>query len=256
MSSQLIRIDSQDKSTSSVSNSNFRVNLGNAYRSAPVTRIVLKQIQFPNNFYNVRTGVDDVLTVQENGQAPFDVTIPQGFWEITDLLTEMKTQIDAGLVGGSTVTITLGNQDKKLLFTFSGTTAIVYANASGNSTIATNLGILQTTPGMSTNITGNAIPSLEGLTEVFLISDTLAPLHTREYNNNQRNIFASIPITAPFTSQNIYRSQDEELDSIEYPTPGRLIRDIDIRLENREGEAVNLSENHDVKIIFKVYYSS
>ena len=75
LKSALIRINSSDRTTSSISTSDFNLNYIGVSALSKVVSIVVKHISFPNVFYNVRSfqntfkfivgGITKTVTLQE-----------------------------------------------------------------------------------------------------------------------------------------------------------------------------------------------
>lgn len=241
----LIRIDSNDRTSGDANR--FSIQVGSQGGIIATSKVVLKSAIIPNVFYNIRTGIDDVLVFTQSGQAQTSVTITEGFWNVSDLMTQLKTAMDLVLVG-VTVAVTQNDQTKKITFTMSAGTIIITNSATSN--LADSIGF-QTTSADAAAPTGDSIPRLGGLSEVFIISDQLAPQHLLE-DNSVRNVLASIPITSSFNASTVYEANDEELNSVNYPV-FRNVSTIDIRLEDRSGNLVDLN-GHSIKLMLMAYH--
>jgi len=249
----LIRISS-GSATSKNSNSDFSVDLGNQPFSDRITCVALKTVIFPNCFYNIRAGVNDAFAMQENNQAKIIFTIPEGFYDVTTLMTQLQTDINANLNAGS-VTVTQNSVSGKIVITASGQT-IKFFNYTDGTTMANEIGFSVSSTTYVSSYTATYMPQLQGLTEVFLVSSMIAPAHMIDSDNKLqlRNVIMSIPITADFGDINIYEARDENLNVIHYANK-KSIRNIDIQLQDSQGNVVNL-QNNNLKIIFKAYYNA
>lgn len=248
--SSLIQISADDRLTSSETPSDFTVDLGQASFCNRAIRCVLKTCIFPNIFYNIRTDVNDKFTFRENGQPAVELTVPQGFYNSSSLASSLQTLINASLTVGS-VAITTDPLTLLMTFTFTGITAIIYGEP--ETTMASNVGIVNGSSGAYVaSYVGEQIPQLQGLTEIFIQSLTLAPSNLVEQKSIVRNVFIPVPITAPFGAINVFECKDDELCSINYQSP-RDLRYIDIKMTDRRGNLLDF-QGHNVKLVFKIYY--
>lgn len=250
---KILRIESSDKDDSASSNSNFRVSLSSIVDLKNVKKIELSTVIFPNIFYNVRTGYDDVILLTENGQAQMTITVPEGWYSITQLMAKLKVLIDAQLVAGS-VAVTQDENSKLITFTFTGTTASV-DNLDALSTLSPNLGFI-TNGATGASYTGTVMPNLGGLNDIYIMSSALGRSNLMESTTNKlgknRDCVGIIPITAPFGGSNVWESQND-LNTITYYGEERSLSEIDIRLENADGDLIDL-QNFEIKLIFKIHY--
>lgn len=248
--SKLIHVASSDALSASVLNkADFEVDLQAHLGINKTVRITLKSCIFPNVFPNITTGVDDIFKFQETGQVAQSITIAQGFYTATELASALQTAINLVLVAGS-VAITINTNTLKFIFTFTSTTASILTSAAGN-TMAPRIGVIDGATDVAA-YTSEVAMSLQGLTEVFLVSKNVAPSNMIRSLGTVIHTVTNIPITAPFGGMNVFNSQDDELTSITYKTP-RDLRFVDFKLTDRNGTTVNL-DNQNLKVCFMVYY--
>lgn len=244
----IITIDSDQRLASSASTSDFSVPLSDVQSLYNVKRMVPVSIAFPNAFYNIRTGYDDVLWFQQGGESIGNITITEGFWPLVNLMAEIKALIDTQLTGGAVLTVTQDARTKKITFAIStGTIQIVYEN----STMADTLGLTQT-KAASSSVTTDNLPDADGLESVFIVSRALAHRNMITCNDGgtTRSILSLVPIDVKWGAQNHWRSYDDEIDGITYDTP-QSFSVVDIRLENLAGDTVDL-QGLRFKMVIKV----
>jgi len=82
-------IDSADRETGT--SVNFQIDL--PYKITNSSSVTLLSCALPHTFYNIRTGVNDMLDFDDG--AVLAVTIPGGGYAIADLLTEIQTQMNS-----------------------------------------------------------------------------------------------------------------------------------------------------------------
>ena len=86
LESFLLRINSHEKNPDSASNSDYTMSFGNAARVQRVCNVVIKSVDIPNVFYNIR---NDRISDNEDftykvGGVPTTVTVPVGQYQILD----------------------------------------------------------------------------------------------------------------------------------------------------------------------------
>lgn len=208
----------------------------------------VNSVTFPNVFYNI-TSDNNVLKIEENGQSATTITLAVGFYTGTDLITVLKTALDAVLVSG-TVVLSLTDYTEKFKFTFTTTTAKIYADAT--STMSDILGITTTTASFSAVVDADYIPKLYGVSDVYLESRTLS--NDKLYDSKtgrKRPVMKVIPLTAGFGEMNLWES-DDSYDRDIFGSE-RSISTIDIKLTDGNDKLLNL-QNHSLDILIKLFY--
>jgi len=94
---KLVSISSYDRSSGTTSE--FEVDLKERYSTQTVKRVILVQAQVPNLFPNIRSDYlqNNELVLEEKGQAPVTIQVPQGQYTISQLSATLQTLIDAVL---------------------------------------------------------------------------------------------------------------------------------------------------------------
>lgn len=247
---KLVRLSSKD-ATIKKSNGEFSVNFGSVQHESfnKCIGVKVEECSFYNIFYNIRTGVNDVLKFEETGQAVATITLDEGFYTLNDIQTAIKAKMDPLLIGG-TVAITLTPYSKKLIFTFSGTTVKLYYDAV--STMAETLGIGVTTAVFSTVVTADNVPKLGGLTHAYVHSRALGSDNLFDSKGIRKmDVLKVVPMLSEFGAQEQYSNFDD-LDRNIFGS-ARGISTIDLKLTNADNEVLNLQQTH-FKIILKLFY--
>ena len=255
MPEKLLRISSNDKyEPESNSNSDFVVYLQEKTETQEIKYILIKEVQVPNVFYNIRDGKNgsqtNVLRIEETGQAPLDLPLPEGQYSITELITELQTLINANLVSGS-VAISQTLYSKKVQFIFTGTTAIIYDSANG-SPMAPLLGI-SATLGPGAVLTAQYLPDLQGYSMVYIHSQDLADRYLIDGDSGLVSVASMVSFhNTPFGGVGYKQESDDELAQIPYAEP-RNVKRIKIILRDSLGNKLDIGTN-EMLLILKVFY--
>jgi hypothetical protein len=238
----IIRIDSRDRETASVSNTNFTVN----HVPIHTAQARIKMVIIPNLFNNIRASPpsDANSTFSyELAAVPTSFIIPSGFYNITELITYIEAQ-QAG--------ITLTYDDETNLITFANATGgdfEIINKADGNS-LADVLGIVTTqTVATGSSITFANKPNLFNYNMLYIASNRLSNGYNLISGEQRLSIVASIPLNEPYGSVIYYEIQEQH--PIEFQSPVN-IEDVDIRLINHSGEVVDLPSNHHIQVLVEV----
>jgi len=247
--SKLITVRSRDrKNKAGTKSTNFEVYLGNSLDIHEVQRIVLRSAHFVNGFYNVVFDYNNLFAYSHNGN-DYEFGISGGFYTIAEIMTELKTTMDAQL-NPVVVTIDLNTNTNKLLFAFSAGNGYIKISENG-STISPTLGFLiESAPQPSVN--GNRGVNLSGTTHFFLQSKVLSPGNNVDSKSNLDNTLIDVPVLCPFGSVCHYEPYDDELASINYDSPINISY-IDISLIDEDDAPLNLN-GYDIELVFKVYF--
>ena len=253
---KLLRITSNDKYIpDSKTNSDFTVYLKEEYQTQEVKNITVYNAIVPNIFYNVvgsasNGTINNIFSYLENGQSASTVVVPEGQYLLADFLSALQTALNADLVSGS-VLITLDNVTKKIVFTFTGTTVIIYNLSDGN-LMASLLGLTTTTADLG-SITMNSVPDLSGLNEVYIHSKELADANLVDGDRGSISVVCAVSFSdAPFGTYAHYQATEYSNNRILYPDT-RNITKISIRLRDNKGNVLDIG-THDLSLIVKMEY--
>ncbi len=241
---KLLRINSADRSASSVSTTDFTVDYPNVQVLAKVVSIVVKHVSFPNVFYNI-TANNNVLMYEGKSETPLTITVPVGSYTVGSLLAVLNTSLG---------TITQNPLTLLLTFGASSSFPLKIYGAEDGSTLAPYLGISATTPLNTSNFTAPNVPKLQGVQHVHIASKFLSKGNNFIDANKKQEIpvVAMIPNNVPFGGIVHYETKHEQLDVINYESEATL-QSIDIKLYDGEGNLLDL-HGQDVNIILKIYY--
>ena len=244
--SKLVRVSS----TGSVNPAKFKVDLDPDVHLRNVKKISLKSIRFPNYQYNIQEGINDTLIIESVADGTQTLTISPGFYNTAELMTVIETAYNALAITG-TMTVSQAAYTYKITIAMAGDTfSLTDAN------ILATLGYTEQTSAAASH-TAEAIPQLHGLESVHLVSKRLSSDNIIHSNNSLSNqaTFCEIPVTVPFGAQNIYISDNDDINSVVYPHP-REISTVDIELHSEDGRLLNINPMHDVEVFFKIFYKN
>lgn len=251
----ILRISSDDRDLKqSINRSNFLVYVNERNTTQNVERMSVKELMLPNNFYNVRDGTNgyqnNTLKILETSYAVGTITIPQGQYAITELLPVLQALINTYLTAG-TVALTLGTYDKKITFTFTGTTAIIY-NEEDGSTCAEVLGIT-TTSTATASFEAQALPDLSGLRMVYCQSQDLAMSNGIDASFGHIATVECVSFwNVPFGAYGYTRNSEESLSTIYYARK-KNINKISLSLRDKKGNRLDIGTG-EMTITLKIYH--
>ena len=248
---KLLRVSSEDKIAASQSNTDFSIDISKITHPAKDKCIGVSLIEcaFENFIYNVRAGINDTLSIQENGQARQNITIPEGYYNFNDIVTKLTADINTALTGG-TVAITDNTYNKKFVFTFTGTTCKVIVDNISN--LSNTLGFTTTTPTFAAVITADKLFRLSGAQQAYLECKQFGRGHLFDSkNNNRRDVLNVIPINSAFGTT-VFYSNPNHNDRITW-TPPRQFNTLDFRLTNGDGQPFDIQLSH-LKLIIALLY--
>ena len=253
---RLILITSNDKNVSeSSSNSDFVIYLKETYNTQNIIRVLVKDISVPNVFYNIRDGTNgsqnNEFVFLETGEVDEFIILPQGQYTTATLMSALQTAMNTVLVSG-TVAITQDPLTQKIVFTFTGTTAIIY-NVEDESLLSGPLGITTTTPAPSAVITADALPSLNGIEVVYIHSKEIALNRSIDGGFGLISAFEDVSFNnVPFGAYAYRQNNDDELAQFTYDQPANLSR-ITIVLRDDKGNVLDIG-TQNMTIVLKAFY--
>jgi hypothetical protein len=266
---KLIVISSNDKDSTSNSNSDFVVSLKESYYTQNIERIMIKDISLPNVFPNVRgplnygDGSNNLLSIDKQGVGILPVVVPEGQYVIStlgvppanDLITVLTSLIDA-VIAPDTVIITLDAITNKLNFTFSSANYKFVKNTTTTpSSLNDVLGIVNATPAYTNIINADGLPDLSGYPVVYVHSKKLAESNGIDGDFGLISLAEAVSLNdTPFGSYAYRQNNDDELSSIIYDNPRNLNR-IQITLRDSKGNILDIG-TFTMTVIFKAILSS
>lgn len=182
-------INSKDRlnpSTEPLGNFTYSINT----TVSRITELVLSSVQIPYTFYVIN---DNTNTLTLNAGANV-VTLPNGNYTISNIITELITQIDA-VIGGNT-TVTYNNSTMK--FTIGNDSAFIVDSEEdqATSTLSTLIGF-RVSSASSTSNTADSVANISGPNYIYIKSDFLTKnIHNKVtyIDNSYQDALAIIPV--------------------------------------------------------------
>ena len=242
---------------------NFVVDLGANLQRCK--RLSIQSVTFPNNFYNVfnnsYNGQHNNIGYIDHPGLPSTFTIAPGFYNTTQLMSAIVTAFNTVATGHATITaFTQDPLSQLCTFTFnsdSTATLIRFDKDNDGNSQASPWTLLGFSGSVSTTVapvtkTATSLPSMSGLTEAYIMSNTLAPSNAFDEKGQLSNVLIGIPITASFGQLNVFDCKVDVLCEVLYPR-SRDIGLCDFMLVDRNGKEVNLNGGN-VKLDLRVWF--
>ena len=271
--SKLCRISGEDATPAQVGSyhakTNFVVDFG--YPLQTVKRVSVINVSFMNTIFNVTDSPPEVrnnrFEIAWNNGGPIIVhpyTIDPGFYNVSQLIDVLN----AAIVDFKTTYAPLAN-DAKFIAPTTGKVVIDYGTGNNVNTVfqvldlkfgqgpVNLLGFTSPISGEGVNPpnqTAENLPSLQGLTDIYVVSAALAPGNAFDEKTNTRNILVATPVTVPFGTLNVMECKQDVLCEVTYPK-GRNIQRADFSLQDRQGNLVNLN-GANLRITLRVWYDT
>lgn len=250
---KLCRVSSEDGINANDTNTSFTVKLEGVEHPAKnfASGVRLEQFVMGNYFYNVRTGVNDVFSFQENGFARLDHTLTEGVYTLTDLMSALQTAIAAYLTTASAVTVTENNITRKVEITLTGNTGRVVVD---DTNIAASTVGFDTSTVYAATSTAQSSARLFGLEQIYIECRELAQSHLFDTaNNNFRPVLKVLQVDKPY-GQKIEYKNDIPNDRILWGGK-RNLNKLTFRLTNGDGDVLDSNAVSDhCKIILNFLY--
>ena len=206
-----------------------------------VTEVQIKAVSFKNSVYNVNTN-NNTFKLIHSVDGELTITIPPGQYIMTDLITALKTQIDAS-ASSFVVTITQDPINFKLTFVASFGAFIFEPSTLLGFTVDSEF---------QGNVTADSLPDLGGLSMLHIHSPQLGEtLISSEASQNVSRVngFLSIPITAPFGFNQAWEGNSTHVLEFERP---RNLQKISFTLRDGDGRLIDCDENQDTVIVLSL----
>lgn len=257
--SKLITISSDNKTSSSISNSNFHVILPpTAGDIDNIKGCLIKEVSFANIFYNINS-YNNVLILDDTvSSTSVPITLTPGQYTLTQFITALQSAINTALSGDS-VTVVISNDPiaNVLTFTFTGGN-IGFTYFDGTTVISTMgpvIGFTDDIPAGSV-LTMPYPYNLTGETELRIYSACIGNSKSiQSQPNGTSNLVDVVPITVPFGATQTSNYNDTEMHFISYSPyeQKKSFRDVDIVLQNRNNMPLDLPPNFPFNMVLKTY---
>jgi hypothetical protein len=244
---KLLRISSEGKRAGET-NGDVSVILNNASFIQNVRGVVVKSVSLKHVFPNIFSGNQTISYTYDGNPSSF--SIASAWYTAAELVAALNVGFaaDAVVTGSVVVSLASVTADSKY-FKFTSDLALTIHDKDTN-LMADVLGVDAEQTG--TVITMTRHPDLGGLSTVYLCSGELAASNASASSNfgEQVPVVCEIPVNAGFGEQITYRSYDDELESIIYPSERQLTK-IGLALCTRSGALLDLQQNN-LTAVFKV----
>ncbi len=256
---RFIRISNKDRLPQSTSSSKFLVDLSNENQIHRVVDIRLQAVSVPNVFPNIYfenggpSGNSRLIYETGTLGAPAGVSVQEGFYNIDQLLDNLKNVIEPDMAPGGTLEFTVDPITCLVSWLATGDTVKFYTiDEDPLSTLSPFIG--NTSP-VAIGNTGQfaSMPSLEGEQMVFLHSKTLNASKTRLSNGQGVSAFASIPVRVDYKKVIYYETAGADTDRLSLSRQTDLAT-VDITLRAQDGRVLKLNDNNELIIVLKVFY--
>lgn len=213
--------------------------------SMEVSDIAIKSITMINAQYNIKSDANTLII--NDGATDYNITIPIGQYNVTNLITVLQTEI-INAVGGTCV-ITLDNITNKLIFTTSVPLKYKGDNLGYKVGFGSNPVYYPSSPSLIVN--APFLPNLQGTTNYYIVSSTLAGSQGSILLNNQkRQIILTVPVDKNFGELITYEINEINLNRRVFTRPTN-IQDIDIKIIDDDNNIVDL-QNTNIEITLQV----
>jgi hypothetical protein len=267
--SRLLRISNIHSTNVTDTSSNFTVNLNRMTETNQIVRAVCKSVSFPNTAYNIRTATTNTgqppnnVFLYEVAGVPYSYELVEaGFYKIQKIIDLVKVAIQTKLSVSNpsdTLLMVVGQFSKKIEYvTTLGGGNVILGHTSGPLSGTTGslniaLGAIAVSPIIDLVVYKSPVlPTLAGLTRVFVHSTTIAEGNLVDGDVENHDIICEVPINVSFGGMAIYESSDDELDSINYGSV-RNFDQINITLRDLETNIIDLNGGI-TEVILKLYY--
>jgi hypothetical protein len=260
MNCKLVRVSADAALASSTSTSDFWVSVGDQEGVRSVKRIALKSCIFANVFPNVSAASGNNTFYFSYNGIDYSFVLADGFYGAVDLAATLQAEILLASPIPSIVIQALPFTGKMSFdTTLSPFLFSINGSLSGGGGGPNNMSDLIGVPAGSTQsvTAGVLIPTdivqLQGLTEVYVRSQTLSPAQCYSESKTVDNIAWNIPVTVPFLGINVWEAKDDSLVYVDYRNTRDLAM-VDIQLVDRAGIPVAL-QGSNLKLTFLVWFS-
>ena len=246
MSTNFVVINSAYRTSDSRSTSDFTYNIGSSIETDYVT---IKSVSIPHSEYNISESKNKLRI--SSGGVDYDLTDPIGQYDVSQLITELQTQIISAI--GGTCVITLDPVTKKL--NFQASAGVKISRDKTISTLSKYIGVFYGSSfypaADSVNFDAEGLPALQGPNNYYLSSNVLSQGYASILTNGQRvPIIMPVPIDVEYGQIQQYESNDTELNTKQF-SRAQNIQNIDIKIYDDDLNIVDL-HGQDIEVILKI----
>jgi hypothetical protein len=222
MSSNKIYVQSSLRNSGS--SSEFNINLSRPVFN--VKKVQVSEVLIPNVFYNITSSNNTIIVDEGKGAQSSSITVGQ--YDITSLLSALKTALDGNNVLSGIFTCSYSTVTYKVTISSTVAFSITYGN------LADNLGFTDSTGSASTH-TASRIFDISTTRQVYIQSNILT---SAELNGKRQNILCKVPLNTSFGAIITYKNESENSIVLDNPQD---ISSLDFKLINKRNEALDLN---------------
>jgi len=231
-----IILDTKDSYTNEPYNASW--NLTNyTPGSSKDSTIALQSVILPNLVYPVNSNNNTVL-FSEDGAGSFTATLTEGTYSSSEIISELKTKMDA--VGSNAYTVTYNSNTFKITIATSGTSVQLLED----STAQKVLGFPSTGSADASSITSSYPIRLDGSQYV----DIITSLPSSNIVSDNRPVFTRIPLAVAYGELLFYMPPVKQ----SLPLKHDSVITLDMRLTDDEGNSFELPINANIQYTFQI----
>ena len=247
MYSSFLRISSAERLNQNDSQTNFTVSINNDTNLQKVTMVAVKEVTIPSTAYNI-TSKNNAFFMSD-GTTTYSFRITPGQYNITSLITQINTN-------PSNIYFTVAQDPYTLKLKATRTFGSPLDFVSGTDNINGAVGIVAPLT-FNVNTMFQNLPDLSGIRNFYVVSSVLGDGNSMISPTLPKlSVVSVVPNDVTWGQICYYRSNEEELDTIYYPSQanGKNISYIDLKLVSIDGEPIDLN-GLDWSILIKVHYN-
>ncbi len=208
-----------------------------------------EDVLLPHSFYNINASNNKLLIAEENGVGGFDsaldIGVSHGNYTISELVTEIESQLDAETGRSNAYTLTYNDITNKILFTFTGATSVSVRvdSVANGSTLNEIVGFtaFEDTTTQTTILVSNVVENIFPVDldiESYINIRTDLNLDNYYQGNDKINVLCRVPINVDRFEKQYFENTNGILHKISSKAPINSIR---LYLEDESGKNANTS---------------
>ena len=242
----LVEVNSRDRDSGAIENFTYHLSHQIKFSQAPTKSYFmrLEDVMIPKTFYDVDS-TNNVFRVIETG-GTFSITIPEGNYTITELITQLESDLDTNSPDSNTYTLTYDDITNKISFQvdFVGSAAVSIDTIANGSTLNDLLGLGKTTPTLTdaTIVLADGVAS-EGTytvdldTKSYIVVETDITSHNYYDKDIQKHVGTIVPFNVDRNEKQYYANHEGHLTKMNNKGP---ISTIKFQLIDEIGNQIDL----------------
>ena len=241
-------VNSKDRTMGSIEN--FCIELHQlTYNQDPDKQyfVRLEDIEFPLSFYNINDSNNTLRVQEDDGAASYDaalvITVSNGNYTISELITELETQLDAGTGRSNAYTISYNSISNKILFSFTGATSnnVRIDSVANGSTLNEILGFTAYNDTTSQVVIADG-NTTENTYSVDLDIESYINIYSNLHIDNsyvkdeKRNLLCRVPMSVDRFTKQFFANHEGQLMRLSSKQP---VKCVEFLLESETGASAN-----------------